>query len=61
MTDRTDEQHMADVAAATLARLAKLHHDPGLVQRVNQNRAFPITLSIGTVPGIGSPVHNSPR
>jgi hypothetical protein len=25
MTDRTDEQHMADVAAATLANLTELH------------------------------------
>ena len=25
------------------------------------NRAFPITLAIGTVPASGSPVHNNPR
>ena len=25
------------------------------------NRAFPMTFSIGTVPSVGSPVHNSPR
>ena len=25
------------------------------------NRAFPMTLSIGTVPAVGSPVHDSAR